>query len=274
MIDLARLRSVDESLDALGVEDSAIERVRARVRATRIGLAEADEALAALGAGFDVPPSPEAEAERGPVAIAAEPPSAASPAAFALELDLETSLAGAQAPESSVAPAVDEPEASAELRRSTFPPPRDAEHPPSGSIVAPPPADDLDAELASILAEELEGAEQVGDVPLADDLEPEPTALFSADMFGATEEPSLDELVSEMPPAVDALELDALDIDIEEEEVVEDDGASPSSYSQAPPPPSQMPPPTLSRPPPPPPKSIAPGPPKPGFLGRLLHKKP
>jgi hypothetical protein len=267
MIDEARLRSLDDELAGLGVDAAKLEAVLARARAARSTLAEADEALGALGGGIDTRVAGDAE-ERISVEISVEtasdeaggPPESSStepPPAAALELELESSAAGAPAPSP-------EPEPE-RVRAATFPPPHDVEHPSPGSIVPPPPTD-LDAELASILADELEGAEASGEAPLEDEMSPEPTALFSAEMFGATEEPSLDKLMSEIPPP---LAEDDVEIDLDEEVVVEEAvEAAPSPRSQMPPPPS------MTRPPPPPGRSVPPAAAKPGFLGRLLNKKP
>lgn len=326
MIDEARLRSVDDELAGLGVEPARLEAVVARARASRPTLAEADEALAALGSGFDTkvpegavarpaswrqaaaapvsarepesglvevdeaalasaplpavlsdalpagegedrisveiavevtPPSGESDPGEGAIAAAESGPTTDAPPA-PLELELEAAPAAA-APEPAAPEPAPEPE---RVRRGTFPPPHDVAHPSPSSVVPPPPAD-LDAELASILADELEGSEPSGEEPLEGELAPEPTALFSAEMFGATEEPSLDKLMSEIPPPMAE---EAVEIDLDEEVVVEE--AAPP-----PPPRSHAPPPSLTRPPPPPGRSVPPGPEKPGFLGRLLGKK-
>ncbi len=128
---------------------------------------------------------------------------------------------------------------------------------------------DLDAELADILADELE--HPASERPAADDFDAEPTALFSADMFGASEEPSLDALVSELPPP-DAG--GALEIELDDAFLLDD---AEEATAQRPPPASQRPPPLPSQSPPP---SATPGSPsrppasgKQGFLGRLLNRK-
>jgi hypothetical protein len=122
----------------------------------------------------------------------------------------------------------------------------------------PPPAlldIDLDADLASILAEEL-GPSPSADTGEGDELAAEPTALFSADLFGAGAEPSLDGLLSEA--ALEGEELESLEIDLDDSEVFEE--AQPAS------------------PPPLPglealPVEAGPVPAQAGFLGRLLNRK-
>ena len=122
----------------------------------------------------------------------------------------------------------------------------------------PPPAlldIDLDADLASILAEEL-GPSPSADTGEGDELAAEPTALFSADLFGAGAEPSLDGLLSEA--ALEGEELESLEIDLDDSEV----------FEEAPP----------ASPPPLPgsealPVEAGPVPAQAGFLGRLLNRK-
>ena len=147
---------------------------------------------------------------------------------------------------------------------SESPPPRAARPSPSRDGAAavsrsvPPPAlldIDLDADLASILAEEL-GPSPSADTGEGDELAAEPTALFSADLFGAGAEPSLDGLLSEA--ALEGEELESLEIDLDDSEVFEE--AQPAS------------------PPPLPglealPVEAGPVPAQAGFLGRLLNRK-
>jgi len=137
--------------------------------------------------------------------------------------------------------------------------PHDSPHPSPRSVIPPPPPGaDLDAELASILADELENAAAPAGQPLGSG--PEGTGRFSAGRFGAAgDEPSLAELVSRPPPPdVDAA-ADSLEIEIDEDVLVYE--AEPAA------------PPTGTRPPPPPSRSAPPAPGKPGFLGRLLNRK-
>ncbi len=146
-----------------------------------------------------------------------------------------------------------------EQSSAKFSVPRDSVHPsPKSVIPAPPSSADLDADLASILADELA---QPAAQP-EQELESEATALFSADMFGALHEPSLAELISRPPPPdLDGDPADAVEIDIDDDVLVYEASAAP----QPPPPPSgTRPPPGRSVPPPSPP----------GFLGRLLNRKP
>jgi hypothetical protein len=147
---------------------------------------------------------------------------------------------------------------------SESPPPGAARPSPSRDGAAavtrsvPPPAlldIDLDADLASILAEEL-GPSPSADTGEGDELAAEPTALFSADLFGAGAEPSLDGLLSEA--ALEGEELESLEIDLDDSEV----------FEEAPP----------ASPPPLPgsealPVEAGPVPAQPGFLGRLLNRK-
>jgi hypothetical protein len=148
-----------------------------------------------------------------------------------------------------------------EQSSAKFAVPRDSVHPSPKSVIPPPTSADLDADLASILADELEPASSPAETA-GEELESEATALFSADMFGASSEPSLAELVSRPPPAdADGDPADAVEIDIDDDVLVYDAGPA------APPPP----PPSGTRPPP---GRSVPPPSPPGFLGRLLNRKP
>lgn len=347
-MDLARLASVDDELDRFGIAATRLDAVRARARAERVSLAEADAALSSLTIGVEtllpsegipegavakpgswdrrseppiaggsglveVDPSQLEDAQLPPALTEPPPPSGdevevnipRAPLALeegdrpsveitiegdrpSVELTVEPGVSalfdddegtqvhghsiGIDASEAAMAPSALELELEGEpsdLPASTtqssakFSVPHDSPHPsPKSVIPPPPPSADLDAELASILADELERpAEAAPDV--ADELEPEATALFSADMFGASEEPSLAELVSRPPPPdVDgSRDPDSLEIEIDDDVLVYEAEAQP------------VPPPTGTRPPPPPPRSAPPPPGKPGFLGRLLNRK-
>ncbi|MBN8613408.1 MAG: hypothetical protein J0L92_22635, partial [Deltaproteobacteria bacterium] len=121
-----------------------------------------------------------------------------------------------------------------EQSSAKFAVPRDSVHPSPKSVIPPPTSADLDADLASILADELEPASSPA-APVGDELESEATALFSADMFGASAEPSLAELISRPPPAdVDGDPADAVEIDIDDDVLVYDAGPA----APPPPPPS------------------------------------
>ena len=148
-----------------------------------------------------------------------------------------------------------------EQSSAKFSVPKDSVHPSPKSVIPPPmSSQDLDADLASILADELEPAPAGTAAPEGEELEAEATALFSADMFGAAAEPSLAELISRPPPPQTDGDSDSLEIEIDDDVLV---------YEAAP-----EPPPTGTRPPPPPGRSAPPPPAKPGFLGRLLNRKP
>ncbi len=171
-------------------------------------------------------------------------PAVSAPSALELELEGEPSDLPSSPTQSS----------------AKFSVPHDPPHPsPKSVIPPPPPSADLDAELASILADELENPPSPADEPA--ELEPEATALFSADMFGAAgDEPSLAELVSRPPPPDIGAEPDSLEIEIDEDVLVYEAAAEPA-------------PPTTGTRPPPPPRSAPPPAAKPGFLGRLLNRK-
>ncbi|MBX7193188.1 MAG: hypothetical protein K1X94_14130 [Sandaracinaceae bacterium] len=144
-----------------------------------------------------------------------------------------------------------------EQSSAKFSVPKDSVHPSPKSVIPPPPtAAELEADLASMLADELQPPEAPADEPA--ELESEATALFSADMFGAAPEPNLAELISRPPPAGDSSDVE---IDIDEDVLVYE-----SESAASPPSPG-------TRPPPPPPRSAPPPPGKPGFLGRLLNRK-
>ena len=178
----------------------------------------------------------------------------------------EAELAGrnSQAPTSSSALELELEAEPPRIEQSSakFSVPKDSVHPSPKSVIPPPmTSGDLDADLASILADELEPAPPAeASETSGDELESEATALFSADMFGAGGEPSLAELISRPPPAQTDGDSDSLEIEIDDEVLV---------YEAAP-----EPAPTSTRPPPPPGRSAPPPPAKPGFLGRLLNRKP
>lgn len=251
----AVLSDVPPPLDASSAVDDGADRPSVEIF-VEVGAEPVEEAEREAAA--DARPGTDPAPAGVPDELAASGPEVA-PTPSALELELEP------APPMEVAPP----------RSASFAPPRDSVHPRPGSVVPPPPSADLDAELASILAEELAGREPE---PTDDDadFEPEPTALFSADMFGATEEPSLAQLVSQPPPAgADVADLadlegeeDSLEIDIDEDAMIVDAAPAPAAPVMA----SRLPP-QGTRPPPPPSKSMPPEAGKPGFLGRLLNRK-
>jgi hypothetical protein len=183
------------------------------------------------------------------------------------ELAAQTAARHSQAPTSSSALELElegEPAPRIEQSSAKFSVPKDSVHPSPKSVIPPPAPStgDLDADLASILADELEPAPPPAEASDegGEELEAEATALFSADMFGAAGEPSLAELISRPPPAQTDGDSDSLEIEIDDDVLV---------YEAAP-----EPPPTGTRPPPPPGRSAPPPPAKPGFLGRLLNRKP
>lgn len=200
-----------------------------------------DSLFDGIGEGTDVHGRAEIEAAEAELAARSARASQAPTSSSALELELEA-----------------EPPPRIEQSSAKFSVPKDSVHPSPKSVIPPPPGD-LDADLASILADELEPAAPVPSEG-GDELEAEATALFSADMFGAGGEPSLAELISRPPPAQSDGDSDSLEIEIDEDVLV---------YEAAPEPPS-----TGTRPPPPPGRSAPPPPAKPGFLGRLLNRKP
>jgi hypothetical protein len=198
-----------------------------------------DSLFDGIGEGTDVHGRAEIAAAEAELAAR---PSQAPTSSSALELELEA-----------------EPAPRIEQSSAKFSVPKDSVHPSPKSVIPPPPGD-LDADLASILADELEPAPAPEPADGGDELEAEATALFSADMFGAAGEPSLAELISRPPPAQSDGDSDSLEIEIDEDVLV---------YEAAPEPPV-----TGTRPPPPPGRSAPPPPAKPGFLGRLLNRKP
>jgi hypothetical protein len=307
-----RLSEIDEALDAFGVPQYGLARAVELSREAKMSLAEVDAALESLAGRFETRVPEGALARSGswerarasrdagsgrvevdatidpihlPAVLSDHPPaekvtipaetsepndvSEARPSieimdvgAVAAERVAErrvrrVDLAGeSQAPIGSSALELElegEPAPSIEQASAKFSVPKDSVHPAPKSVI-PPPAD-LDAELASILAEELEPAAPAASDE-GDEVEGETTALFSADMFGAAEEPSLAELIS--PPRPTDGDSDSLEIDIDDEVLVYEATDAP---------------PTDTRPPPPPGPS-APPPAKPGFLGRLLNRKP
>jgi hypothetical protein len=309
-----RLSEIDEALDAFGVPRPGLARAVELSREAKMSLAEVDAALESLAGRFETRVPEGALARSGswerarasrdagsgrvevdatidpihlPAVLSDRPPaekvtipaetsepndvSEARPSieimVDAADTSLRDSLCGdgtdvhgvageSQAPIGSSALELElegEPAPSIEQASAKFSVPKDSVQPSPKSVI-PPPAD-LDAELASILAEELEPAAPAASDE-GDEVEGEATALFSADMFGAAEEPSLAELIS--PPRPTDGDSDSLEIDIDDEVLVYEATDAP---------------PTDTRPPPPPGPS-APPPAKPGFLGRLLNRKP
>ena len=295
MASTERLSEIDTALDAFGVSADKLAACVALAAQARMPLAEVDAALTALAERFEtrVPDGLQARSgswrRPGAARDAGDAVGEVGIGEVGVDVagELDTSLLPAALseppprpePPSEVRSNVAEEGSPLEKEERSFasdasalelelesesPPPRAARPSPSRDGAAavsrsvPPPAlldIDLDADLASILAEEL-GPSPSADTGEGDELAAEPTALFSADLFGAGAEPSLDGLLSEA--ALEGEELESLEIDLDDSEVFEE--AQPAS------------------PPPLPglealPVEAGPVPAQAGFLGRLLNRK-
>ena len=295
MASTERLSEIDTALDAFGVSADKLAACVALAAQARMPLAEVDAALTALAERFEtrVPDGLQARSgswrRPGAARDAGDAVGEVGIGEVGVDVagELDTSLLPAALseppprpePPSEVRSNVAEEGSPLEKEERSFasdasalelelesesPPPRAARPSSSRDGAAavsrsvPPPAlldIDLDADLASILAEEL-GPSPSADTGEGDELAAEPTALFSADLFGAGAEPSLDGLLSEA--ALEGEELESLEIDLDDSEVFEE--AQPAS------------------PPPLPglealPVEAGPVPAQAGFLGRLLNRK-
>ncbi len=280
---MSALREVDRDLDQIVVDADRLTEVRRGVAARgKLGLAAADRELAALGS--HVPPA--IPVTRSQARVDTEPPpsgqidvpdevlaSAELPAVLAIQrptpepveplsLDLdsgETPLEG----EDELAPVPTS--ASMLLPVEMAPPPAEPEREPSTEAVSLVDAglDDPSADLASLLGDS-DPMREEGAVPIAPtEIEPEATTMFSAEdaeRFSRPAPPMNDDDLAE--PSDVELDLDEV-IELEDEEpaVV----AAPRARTAPPPPPRTAPP-----PPPGPRPTDAP----PGFLGKLLQRKP
>lgn len=275
------LTEIDRDLDKIAVDPARLAAVQHAARARR-ALSEIDRELAELGSGT---------APRSvPASVDTEPPVAQAPAADDAppsgQIDVpDDVLASSELPAVLALPPSDPaPPLSLDLDSGETPLEEPAELAPLSTTastpfaaVVPPDlgpatetralldtgADDPSADLASLLGES-DPMRDEGAVPLAPEIEPEPTTMFTAEDAERYSRPA-----PAMSDEDDAVAMSDVELDLDE--MIELEEESPAAEAQ--PRPKTAPPPPPRTAPPPPPTRPSEAPPK-GFLGKLLQRKP